>query len=108
MLLIRKWMGLFLSKKDLLKFWGLTFSAKLNWGSLLKTSSKKIGDLIWSMKFLYSEVALYLYKFTIWPCMEYCGHVWTGAPSCYLELLDQLQKQICRTSGPSFAVSLEP
>ena len=60
------------------------------------------------MKFLYSEVALYLYKFTIWPCMEYCGHVWTGAPSCYLELLDQLQKQICRTSGSSFAVSLEP
>ena len=23
--------------------------------------------------------------------MEYCYHVWAGAPSCYLELLDKLQ-----------------
>ena len=33
---------------------------------------------------------------------------WTGAPSCFLELLDKLQKRICRTVGPSLAVSLEP
>ena len=39
---------------------------------------------------------------------NYCGHVWTGAPSCHLELLDKLQKQICRTVGPSLAASLEP
>ena len=30
------------------------------------------------------------------------------APSCYLELLDNLQKWICRTVGPSLAASLEP
>ena len=42
------------------------------------------------------------------PCMEYCCHVWAGAPSCYLELLDKLQKRICRTVGPSLAASLEP
>ena len=35
-------------------------------------------------------------------------HVWAGAPSCYLELLDKLQKWICRTVGPSLAASLEP
>ena len=40
--------------------------------------------------------------------MEYCCHVWAGGPSCYLELLDKLQKQICRTVCPSFATSLEP
>ena len=40
--------------------------------------------------------------------MEYCCHVWAGAPSCYLELLGKLQKQICRTIGPLLAVSLEP
>ena len=40
--------------------------------------------------------------------MEYCCQVWAGAPSCYLELLDKLQKQICRTAGPSLAASLEP
>ena len=60
------------------------------------------------MKFLSPEVTLYLYKSTICPYMEYCCHVWAGAPSCYLELLDKLQKRICRTVGPSLAASLEP
>ena len=60
------------------------------------------------MKFLSSEVALYLYKSTIRPCMEYCCHIWADAPSSYVELLDKLQKQICRTVGPSLAASLEP
>ena len=35
-------------------------------------------------------------------------HVWAGAPSCYLELLDKLQKQIRRAVGPSLAASLKP
>ena len=42
------------------------------------------------------------------PCMEYCCQVWAGASNCYLESLDKLQKQICRTVGPSLAISLEP
>ena len=71
---------------------GLTFSPKLEWGSYIisiaKTASKKIGALIRSMKFFSPEVALYLYKSTIRPCMEYCCHIWAGAPSCYLELLE--------------------
>ena len=40
--------------------------------------------------------------------MEYCCHVWDGAPSCYLGLLDKLQKRICGTVGPSLAACLEP
>ena len=40
--------------------------------------------------------------------VEYCCHVWAGATSCYLELLDKLQKGICRTVGPSLAASREP
>ena len=40
--------------------------------------------------------------------MEYCCHVWAGAPSCYLGFLDKLQKRICRAVGPSLAASLEP
>ena len=59
------------------------------------------------MKFLSPEVALYLHKSTIWPCTEYCCHVWAGAPSCYFKLLDKLQKGICRTVVPSLAASLE-
>ena len=104
--------GSVLEEKSSFKMLGLTFSSKLDWGSYIisiaKTTSKKIGALIRSMKFLSPEAALYLYKSTIRPCMEYCCHVWAGAPSCYLELLEKLQKRICRIVGPSLAASLEP
>ena len=74
------------------KMLGLTFSSKLDWGSYIisiaKTASKKIGALIRSVKFLSPVVALYLYRFIIRPCMEFCCHVWASALSCYLELLD--------------------
>ena len=91
---------------------GLTFSSKLDRGSYIitiaKTASKEIGALICSMKFLSPEAALYLYKSTIRPCMEYCCHVWADAPSRYLELIKKLQKRIYRTVGPSLAAFLEP
>ena len=54
------------------------------------------------MKFLSLEVALCLYKSTIRPFP-----VWAGASSYYLELLEKLQKRICRTVGPSFTASFE-
>ena len=85
--------GSVLEEKSSFKMLGLTFSSKLDWGSYIisaKTASKKIGALIHSMKFLFPEVALYLYKSTIRPCTEYCWHVWAGAPTCCLELLDKL------------------
>ena len=104
--------GSVFEEKSAFKMVGLTLYTKLDWGSYIisiaKTVSKKLGALICSMKFLSPEVALYLYKSTIRPCMEYCCHVWAGAPSCYLELLDKLQKRICRIVGPSLAASLEP
>ena len=88
--------GSILEEKSSFKMLGLTFSSKLDWGSyiisIIKYASKKIGALIRSIKFLSPEVTLYLYKSTIHPCMEYCCHIWTGTPSCYLELLDRLQK----------------
>ena len=59
------------------------------------------------MKFLCPEVPLYLYRSTIRPCMEYCCHVWAGAPSCCLELLYKLQNRICRTDGLPLAASLD-
>ena len=101
-----------LEEKSSFKMLGLNFPSKLDWGSYIisiaKTASKKIGALIRSMKFLSPEVALYVYKSTIRPCMEYCCHSWAGATGCYLELLDKLHKRICRTVGPSLATSLGP
>ena len=68
--------GSVLEEKTSFKMLGSTFSSKLDWGSYIvsiaKTASKKIRALIRSMKFLSPEVALYLYKSTIRPCMEYC------------------------------------
>ena len=71
--------GSVLEEKSSIKILGLTFSSKLDWSSYLfsiaKTASKKIGALIHSMKCLSPEVALYVYKYTIQYCMEYCCHV---------------------------------
>ena len=86
----------------------MTFSSKLDWGSYIICIAKTASKKICYMKFLSPGVTLYFYKSTIHPCMEYCCCIWAGAPCCYLELLDKLLKQICRTVGPSLASSLEP
>ena len=68
----------------------LSFSAKFDGCSyivsVVKTTSQRIGDTVGSLKFLC--ISLYLYKSTISSYMEYCCHVWSGTPSCYLDILD--------------------
>ena len=59
------------------------------------------------MKFLSSGVAVCLYKTAIRPCTKYCCHIWAGAPRCFLDVLDKLQKEACGTVGTSFAASLK-
>ena len=65
--------GSVLEEKTSFRMLGLTFSSKLDCGSYIvsiaKTSSKKIGALIRSMKFVFPEFALYLYKSSIRPCI---------------------------------------
>ena len=65
--------GSFLEEKSHFKMLGVTFSSKLDCGSYIisiaKTVSKKIGALICSLRFLSPEVAQYLYKSTICPCI---------------------------------------
>ena len=77
--------GSALEEKSFFKMLGLCFSSKLDWGcyiiSIVKTASK----IICYLNFLSREVAHYLYKSTLQPCMEFCCHVWGGTPSCYLE-----------------------
>ena len=110
-LLMWKWLSV-LEEKSSFKKLGWHFLP--NWigaltlSLLLELPSKKIGALIRSTKFRSPEVALYLYESTIRPCMEYCCHFWAGVSSCYLKLLDELQKRVCRTVGSSLAASLEP
>ena len=88
--------GSVLEERSSFKILGLTFSSKFDWGSYIisiaKAASKEGGTLIRSMKIYSCHVALYLYKSTQQPYMECCCHVWAGASSCFLELLDKLQK----------------
>ena len=88
--------GSVLEEKSSFKILRLPFSSKLDCGSyiisIVKTVSDEIRISIRSMKFSPPEVGLSLFKSTIRPWMEYCCHFWAGAPSCYLEMLDKLQK----------------
>ena len=105
-------MGLLLKKNHILRSWDCL--SLLNWIGVLalsqwqKNAPKKTGIFIWSRKSLFSEIVLYLYKSNIQLCMEYCCQVWAGTPSCYLNILGKLHKQVCKTVDSSIASFLEP
>ena len=40
--------------------------------------------------------------------MEYCYHIWAGAPNCYLNMMDKVLKWVCRAAKPPLAPSFEP
>ena len=63
--------------------------------SIAKAASRKVGSLYRAQHFLIPESIMYLYKSTIWPCMEYCSHIWGDAPRSHgLDLLDRVQKWV--------------
>ena len=89
-LLMWKQMGLFLRKNHLLRCWVwlslLNCIGALTLSLLLKLFPRKLPwALIRSMKFLSPEIAMYLYRSTILPCMKYFCHVWAGAPGLSLK-----------------------
>ena len=58
--------------------------------------------------FLTPESILYLYKSTIRPFMEYCSHIWGGAPRSYgLDLLDRVQKLVVSLVGSGISSDLQ-
>ena len=80
--------------------------------SILQFLTQKFFSL--HVKDLHFKKTVVLYRELSWISinlphgLEYCCHVWTGAPLSYLDLLDKLQKRIYTTVGPSLAASLEP
>ena len=67
----------------------------------------KVGSLYRAQRFLSPESILYLYKSTIRPCMEYCCHIWGGAPrSQGVDLLDRVQKRVVNLVGPELSADL--
>ena len=89
---------------------GLSFSSKLDWGSFIisfaKTVSKKIGTLIPFMKFIHLE-SLCITIYLPYGLDEILLSCLTGAPNCYLEMLDKVHKSMCRTVDPSLSAFFE-
>ena len=114
MLVLLTWkrIGLLLRKNHPLRFWRCL--SLLNW----------IGALPLSLLIKLPPRELEPWKFILWSyfllkllcisinfphdSMIYSCHVSAGSSTSYLETLNKLQKWICRTVGPSLAVSLEP
>merc|ERR1711942_167742 len=93
-----------LTESSSFRLLGLTFSNDLTWGdyikSVAKLASMKVGSLVSARGFLSNEAILYIYKSVIRPSMEYCSHIWAGAPAKYLSMLDRIQKRIVNLVGP--------
>ena len=104
-----KIIGLFLRKNYLLRCSG--WLSLLNWirtltlSLLLKLPSRKLDT--WFVVWIFFLLKLLCISVNPSYDHEYSYYIWTGAPICYLELLDKLQKGIYRTVGPSLAASLE-
>ena len=92
---------------------GLSLSSNLTWKthvhSLAKHASQKLGFLARVRGFFSSSHLLSIYKFQIRPSLEYCSHVWSGAPNSTLCLLDKVQSKAIRPiNNPNLTKSLQP
>ncbi len=100
-----------LPESNSLRLLGLTLTADLRWNkyieSIASSTARKVGSLSRARKFFSPESILQIYKSTIRPCMEYCCHIWSGAPSVCLGVLDRLQRRICNIVGPALASRLQ-
>ena len=63
-------------------------------------------SLIPVRRFLSLEYIIYIYKATIWPCLEYCCHLWTSASAQCLHLLDQIQNRLVNLVGSDHIVGI--
>jgi len=64
---------------------GLDISSNLSWdkyiSGIAESAFKQVGCLYLVQRYLPPDAVLYLYKITIHPIMEYCCHIWGGAPA---------------------------
>ena len=90
---------------------GMTLSQDFSWRtyieSIAKSSAMKVGSLLRARSYLTPESILYLYKSSIRPCIEYCCHIWAGAPADCLSLLDRIQRRICNAIGQDLSSKLD-
>ena len=92
---------------------GLSLSSNLTWKthihSFAKHASQKLGFLARARRFFSSSHLLTIYKSQIRPSLEYCSHVWSGAPKSTLCLLDKVQSKAIRLiNNPNLTKYLQP
>ena len=92
---------------------GLSLSSNLTWKnhihSLAKHASQKLGFLARARGFFSYSHLLSMFKSQICPSLEYCSHVWGGAPKSTLCLLDKVQPKAIRLmNNPNLTKSLQP
>lgn len=74
-----------------------------------KLTSKKLGVLNRAKRYFDPAQRLMLYKAQIRPHMEYCSHLWAGAPHYQLLPFERIQKRAVRIADdPRLSDSLEP
>ena len=84
------------------------FSWKTHIHSTAKHASQKLGFLSRARGFFSPSQLLTIYKSQIHPSLEYCSHVWGGAPRSSLHLLDKVQSIAIRLiNNPSLTKSLQ-
>ena len=79
---------------------GLTLDNRLSWKKHITSvgisAARKLGFLFRAKSYFSPAQHLALYKSQIRPVMEYCSHVWAGAPACHLHILDSIQRKAIR------------
>ena len=103
--------GTSLPESDSFRLLGTTLSNEFSWKSYIvsvaKSAAMKVGSLLRCKGFFTQETILYLYKSTIRPCIEYCCHLWAGAPTSCLSLLVRIQQRICNVVEPNPSCKLD-
>ena len=91
---------------------GLSISSNLTWkhhiNFIAKHASQKLGFLSRARGYFSPSQLLTIYKSQIRPSLEYCSHVWGGAPKSSLHLLDRVQSKAIRLiNNPNLTNSLQ-
>ena len=91
---------------------GLSISSNLTWkphiNSIAKHASQKLAFLSRARGYFSPSQLLTIYNSQIRPSLEYCSHVWGGAPKSSLHLLDRVKSKAIRLiNNPNITNSLQ-
>ena len=78
--------------KMAVSFWGNQLLRCWSWLSLPNWIGALTLSLLLKLPFFLLGLLCISINLPYKTCMKHCCHVWAGAPSCYLELFDKLQK----------------